>query len=221
MGKRLGILGGTFDPVHLGHLQAARDTAAACDLDEVLLVLSARPPHKPQAEPAPIADRLQMLELATAGDPLFEVSDIEARRSGPSYMMDTLSALAEQHSDTRLALIMGYDAYTDIDTWYRAGDLLELADVIVTSRPDHARRAPTTPLKPPIAARNACCYDPDIGRYIHSSGHSLRYHQLTTGLSISASAVRAQRAAKQDITDLVGSRVADYIEKRQLYVTTL
>jgi nicotinate-nucleotide adenylyltransferase len=217
MTERLGILGGTFDPVHLGHLQAARDTAAACALDRVLLVLSARPPHKPQAAPASVNDRLAMLELAAADDPLFVVSDIEARRDGPSYMVDTLAELARESPQTTLALIMGYDAYRDIDTWHRAGDLLELADLIVTSRPEVPL---TEAVEPPIAARKACCYDPGIGCHVHSSGHSLRFHQLSTGLSVSASAVRAFRQRGDDIRPLVGAPVAAYIERLGLYLPT-
>jgi nicotinate-nucleotide adenylyltransferase len=219
MPGRLGILGGTFDPVHLGHLASARDTAAACGLDRVLLVLSARPPHKPAAAPAPIPHRLAMPSLATKGDPLLEASDIEAQRPGPSYTVDTLNDLATAHPNEDLSLIVGLDAYHDIDTWHRAGDLLTLADIIVTSRPDSDASLGHSVL-PPIAARNACCYDSAIGCYVHSSGHSLRYHQLTRALAVSASAVRDLRARRMDISGLVGAEVADYIEREKLYLAT-
>lgn len=219
MPGRLGILGGTFDPVHLGHLASARDTAAACGLDRVLLVLSARPPHKPAAEPAPIHHRLAMLALASKGDPVLEVSDIEARRPGPSYMVDTLGDLATAYPGEDLSLIVGLDAYSDIDTWHRAGDLLTLANLIVTSRPD-SDAALGQIVRPPIAARNACCYDSAISCYVHSSGHSLRYHQLTRALAVSASAVRDLRSKRMDISGLVGAEVADYIERERLYLPT-
>jgi len=215
MTERIGILGGTFDPVHLGHLASAREIAATMRLDRVLLVLSARPPHKPDAEPAPVAHRLAMLSLAAADDPLLEVSDIEARRAGPSFMVDTLAALEKQHPRSSLALIVGLDAYREIDTWHRAGDLLVHADIIVTSRPGTEGAADA---RPPIAARNACCYDPDIGCYVHSSGHSLRFHELATGISVSASMVRALRASGSDVSALVGPSVAAYIEREGLYL---
>lgn len=217
MTARLGILGGTFDPVHLGHIASARDTAAAFDLERILLVLSARPPHKTDTEPASVRDRLAMLHLAAAGDPLFEVSDIEARRDGPSYTIDTLTQLAHRRPGASLSLIVGLDAYLEIDTWHRAGELLTLADIIVTSRPGSGAY---TNIEPPIAARNACCYDPRIGCYTHSSGHSLRFHELTTGLSVSASGVRQMRADTMDIRPMVGDAVADYIERENLYVPT-
>jgi len=219
MPGRLGILGGTFDPVHLGHVASARDTAAAYALDRVLLVLSARPPHKPEAEPAAIEHRLAMLELACKGDALLEVSDVEVRRPGPSYMFDTLGDLAKAHPGEHLSLIIGIDAYVDIDSWHRAGELITRADLIVTSRSD-SDIALEQAFRPPIAARKACCYDPNIGCYIHSSGHSLRYHQLTSCPAVSASAVRDLRNKRLDISGLVGKEVADYIERERLYIAT-
>lgn len=215
MPTRIGILGGTLDPIHLGHVASARETAAAFSLDKILLLLSARPPHKPDSEPAPVHHRLAMLKLAANGDPLLEASDIEAQRPGPSYMVDTLAALAHEQPGSDFALILGIDAYREIDTWHRSGDLLALADLIVTSRPDADTHEH---LNPPIAARNACCYDPIIGCYTHSSGHSLRYHALTTGLAVSASTVRRLVAEGSDTSELVGDQVAEYIKQEHLYL---
>ncbi|MEE8311092.1 MAG: nicotinate (nicotinamide) nucleotide adenylyltransferase [Candidatus Binatia bacterium] len=222
---RLGILGGTFDPVHLGHLASAHDTAVAFELSRVLLVLSARPPHKRGTRPASIEDRLQMLRLAAAEDPLFAISDIEVRRSGPSYMSDTLVELSHERPGDELFLILGADAYDLIDTWHRPERLLERANLIVTSRPGEPTRS--SPLLPPVAARVACCYDPRIGCYVHQSGHVLRAHQID-GLDISASQVRefiarrshAETAARvEELARFTGRDVAEYITRKSLYET--
>jgi len=222
---RLGILGGTFDPVHLGHLASALDTAAAFDLGRVLLVLSARPPHKRGANPASIEDRLAMLRLAVADQPLFEISEIEVHRSGPSYTSDTLIQLSHERPDDALFLILGADAYELIDTWHHPGSLLETANLIVTSRPGEP--ASDSPVLPPVAARSACCYDPRIGCYVHQSGHVLHTHQID-GLDISASRVREliahdpgmePSARVDELARLTGRDVAEYIATHGLYET--
>ncbi len=223
--SRIGILGGTFDPVHLGHLASGRHTAAAFDLDRVLLVLSARPPHKPERRPATDNDRLAMLELAAGNDSLFEVSDLEVRRSGPSYMIDTLHELRTKEPNAELFLILGVDAYSIIDTWHRSGELLAQASIIVTTRPGEpgGQGAP----RPPVAARESCCYHPPIDGYTHSSGHTLRAHTID-GLEISASRVRADAARSERqglstdarieaLTPLTGRAVAAYIVEHNLY----
>ena len=131
--------------------------------------------------------------------------------SVPGVTLDILSGRATT------ARTYNVDAYADIDTWHRSGDVLELADLIVTSRPE----VPLTgAIEPPIAARKACCYDPTIGCHVHSSGHSLRFHQLTTGLPVSASMVRACRRRGEDVRHLVGAPVAAYIERLRLYLET-
>jgi nicotinate-nucleotide adenylyltransferase len=121
---RIGILGGTFDPVHRGHLASALDTANAFALGRVLLVLSARPPHKDESAHASIEDRLAMLRLAVAGEPLLEASDMEARRPGASYTVDTLREVGRTHPGSDLFLIVGIDAWREVDTWHRPEDLL-------------------------------------------------------------------------------------------------
>jgi nicotinate-nucleotide adenylyltransferase len=220
---RLGILGGTFDPVHLGHLTSAHHTAAAFELGRVLLVLSARPPHKRDAQPASIKHRLEMLRLAAADDPLFTISEIEVRRSGPSYMSDTLAELSRECPGDELFLILGADAYDLIDTWHRPASLLATANLIVTSRPGEPARS--SPLLPPVAARVACCYDPRISCYVHQSGHVLRAHQID-GLDISASQVRefiacraqTETAARvEKLARFTGRDVAQYIIRNRLY----
>ncbi len=217
MTQRIGILGGTFDPVHRGHVASAVEIANAFSLDRVLLVLSARPPHKPEAHPAPVEHRLAMLALAAQTDPRIEASDIEVRRPGPSYTVDTLSTLARCHPEAELYLIVGIDAYRDIDTWSRPESLLQLANIVVTSRPGSAREARP---QPPVAARSACCYDPAIDAYVHESGHRLVFHSIN-GVEVSATEIRDRIRRGLPVDDLTGPAVARYIAEHGLYGTSI
>ena len=132
------MLGGTFDPVHLGHLASARAVAAAFSLENVLLVLSARPPHRQGRATASIDERMTMLALATAANPLLVASDIEVQREGPSYTYDTLEALRASEPCIDLYLVIGMDAFAEVSSWHRSTEILETSNVIVTSRPGYA-----------------------------------------------------------------------------------
>ncbi len=129
------LFGGTFDPVHFGHLIAARAVAEQRGFDRITLIPTARPPHKTNAN-ASGEHRLAMLEGATRGDELFEISQIELYRAGPSFTFDTLRALRDEHGpDTRLYWIIGADMLAGLDTWSRAEEVLEMAEIIVAARP--------------------------------------------------------------------------------------
>lgn len=229
---RIGVLGGTFDPVHLGHLASAREVAAAFSLDCVLLVLSARPPHKHGVAAAPVDLRWRMLQLAVedvehgrtvlpespapgaAAQVHLVPCDIELRRSGPSWTVDTLRELAAGHPGAELFLVLGIDAYDEIDTWSRPGELLALASIVVTTRP--GRAFPHDAPLPPVAAREDARYDPAIGAWIHSSGHSVRGLRIR-GLDISATDIRRRVAEGLAVNDLTGPSVARFIHEHRLY----
>ena len=131
---RLGILGGTFDPIHVGHLAAARAAIDCGHLDRVLFIPSAVPPHRAAAT-APAADRLAMTRLAVQGEPLFEVSDIEFARGGVSYTADTLSELHRVRRGDELFLILGWDAARLFKTWHEPERVGSLAAVLIVGRP--------------------------------------------------------------------------------------
>jgi nicotinate-nucleotide adenylyltransferase len=211
---RLGVLGGTFDPVHLGHLASAREVAAAFELERVLMVVSARPPHKGGAGAAPARDRLEMLRLAIGNDTLLEPCDIELRREGPSYTVDTLREIAAANPDGDLFLIVGIDAWREIDTWRHPEALAEFASVIVTSRPG-CDEAPAAPL-PPVAARELARYDPRIGLHVHNSGHAYHGHRLR-GFDASATDIRRRVRDGLPFEHLTGPAVARYIREHGLY----
>ena len=133
---KLGIVGGTFDPVHLGHVAMAEAAARCADLDRVLLVPAAVPPHRGAAA-APAEERLAMCRIAVAGHPRLEVSDLELRRSGPSYTVDTLRLLARKRPADELHLVLGWDAAREIRSWHRPDEVLRLARLVVVSRPGY------------------------------------------------------------------------------------
>ena len=131
---RVGVVGGTFDPIHVGHIAMAEGAADCAALERVLLVPAAEPPHRPPAS-APAADRLAMTRLAAAGHPRLQASDIEVRRAGPSYTVDTLRELAREHPGDELYLVLGWDAAREIAAWREPGEIMRLARLVVVPRP--------------------------------------------------------------------------------------
>jgi nicotinate-nucleotide adenylyltransferase len=131
---RLGIFGGSFDPVHVGHLVVAETCREQAALDRVLFVPVSLQPHKQETPPAPAADRLEMLRLATGGHDAFAVSSLEIDRGGVSYTADTLAAVAAAHPDDDLRLILGPDALAALPTWRTPRRILETAAVLAVER---------------------------------------------------------------------------------------
>jgi nicotinate-nucleotide adenylyltransferase len=140
---RIGVFGGTFDPIHRGHLaiaQAARDQAG---LDKVLFVIAAHPPHKRDAGITPVELRVAMTEAAIAGEKGFEVCRIEVDRSGPSYTSETLQRLRRQHPEAELFFIVGYDSALDLPKWRNPEEILRHATLLVAPRPDNSLALPS------------------------------------------------------------------------------
>jgi nicotinate-nucleotide adenylyltransferase len=134
--QRIGIYGGTFDPIHIGHLAIAEEARYALDLAEVIFVPASRQPLKGEAQGASAAQRLAMVRLACAGNPRFRASDIELRRPPPSYTIDTLMALrAEADPAATLVFILGADAARDLPRWYRAAEIIRLVRLAIVGRP--------------------------------------------------------------------------------------
>ena len=131
-------MGGTFDPIHYGHLAAAEEARAVAGLNEVVFLVAGIPPHKPDEPAAPSEDRLAMVERAIASNPSFVASRIELDRAGPSFTADSLEALAaDLGPETDLYLIMGMDSLAEIATWHRPDRLIELARLVVVRRPGY------------------------------------------------------------------------------------
>ena len=211
----IGIFGGTFNPIHLGHLRAVEEVRDAQALDEVRLVPAALPPHKDPAGLVGAAHRLRMVELAIAGVPAFRVSTLELDRSGPSYSVDTLRAVrAEVGAAARLVFILGFDAFRDFHTWKEHAAIFGLCDVVVVTRPPAP--AVLTSEEIPLAARESFWYDSSSGIFHHQSGHVLTLQRITA-LDISAASIRATLAAGRSIRFLVPSSVEAYIAEHRLY----
>jgi nicotinate-nucleotide adenylyltransferase len=133
---RIGIFGGTFDPVHYGHLIVAEQAREQAGLDQVWFVPSARPPHKPDQTITPFDRRAEMLSLALAGqEDKFRVETMERDRPGPSYTVDTLDALNEQHPNTDWFLLLGADSVKDLPTWHEPLRIIDRATILVARRP--------------------------------------------------------------------------------------
>ena len=131
---RLGLYGGTFDPIHLGHLILAEQCREACGLDRVWLIATGSPPHKMGGR-TPVSHRLEMVRIAIAGHPAFEASEIEARGPGPHYSVETLRAIRRDRPDDELFFLIGADSLADLPTWREPDRIAQLATIVVVNRP--------------------------------------------------------------------------------------
>ena len=212
---RIGIFGGTFDPIHLGHLRAAEEAREQLALDAVWFVPNADPPHKTHRRITAATHRVAMVRRAIAGQPAFRVSTIELERPGRSYTVDTLRALQGRLPDaTRLVLLVGLDAFREIDTWKEYRALFTLADLAVWSRPPFRVHAPRALL--PVAARPLFCYGPDRTTLVHHSGFQIQFLTVTA-LDISASDIRQRIRRGRSIRFLVPPAVERYLTREGLY----
>jgi len=195
--RKLGVMGGTFDPVHVGHLAVAEEAREVLGLERILFVPAGQPPHKPAREVSAIEHRVAMVELAIADNPAFELSRIEVDRAGPSYTVDTVEALAEKGA--RLTVILSAETFAELPTWHEPERLFEAARVAVAPRwgypaPDPDWLAATFP------------------------GREDRVSYLEgPRLGVSSTALRARVAAGRSIRYLVPQPVAAYVAAHNLY----
>ena len=195
--SKIGLLGGTFDPFHFGHLAAADAATGCAELDRVIFIPAAQPPHRPPAV-ASAEQRLEMCRLGIEGEPRFEVSDIELKREGPSYTVDTLARLQEQHPDDELFLILGWDAAKLFSTWHEPEKVRELATIVVVARPGGA-----APREEDLKAVGL-----DKAKVVIC---------LTTTPDVSASEIRTAVAEGEPIAGKVSRAVERYIGEHRLY----
>jgi nicotinate-nucleotide adenylyltransferase len=209
----VGVMGGTFDPVHFGHLRLAQEAAEILGLERVRWVPAGQPWHRTQPK-ASAAHRLEMVRLAIGKNPLFELDDAEIRQTAPGYTVETLARLREMFgADRPLVLLLGTDAFRGLTSWERWRDLFELAHIFVAQRPGHS----LTPgaMRAALAAEwRKRAGTPDALRE-RSTGSIVTYG--TTALDISASAIRAHFAQARSPRYLLPSAVLDYIEAHGLY----
>ncbi|MEH6565038.1 MAG: nicotinate-nucleotide adenylyltransferase [Halopseudomonas sp.] len=211
MRQRIGLLGGTFDPVHFGHLRSAVEVLERLQLDELRLVPSARPPHR-EVPGASADQRLAMVELAVTPGCGLQVDDRELRRDRLSYTVDTLESLrAELGVEAALFMVLGWDAFCGLPSWHRWQELLQLAHIVVLQRPDYNPDMPEV-LKDLLAARSV---DSPERLAQSSNGHIICLSQ--TPLAISATHIRGLVASGASPRFLLPDAVLDYIETQGLY----
>ena len=211
---RVGLFGGSFNPIHLGHLRGAEEVREAMALDLIYFIPASSPPHKPQGDLAPAEHRLKMVQLATKGNRHFLVSESEVRRAGRSYTVDTVRQFrANLRGAASIFLMMGGDAFGEMETWKDADEITRLASIIVHTRSPAGEAAASTSA---LAAIKRFGYIKDSGHYVHPSGQTLSF-VTTTFLPISASAIREKLQNKKSVRYLLSTDVLDYIERHGLY----
>lgn len=203
----IGIYGGTFNPVHYGHLRTALEVGEIFDLQALRMIPCRLPAHRQQPEVA-AEQRWQMLQLAIADTPRLQADRRELDRDGPSYMVDTLQSLREENPGEGLILFIGNDAFAGLEGWHRWQRLFDYAHVVVMTRPGH--RLPT--LSPWLAARLT-----DTAGQLHRQNAGLLYFQAVTALEISATAIRDLIAAGRDPKFLLPDSVISFIRQHTLY----
>ncbi|PLX81528.1 MAG: nicotinate (nicotinamide) nucleotide adenylyltransferase [Desulfuromonas sp.] len=211
---KLGILGGTFNPIHVAHLAIAEEAKATCSLDRVLFLPAADPPHKPVADEVPFSVRMAMVEVALTGHPSFAASDLENRRRGKSYSVQTLRLLHQEYPEAELFFIIGLDSFRDLASWRDYRQLFALAHLVVVSRPDISKGNPRDLL--PVAMRQQFCYDSTSRKLLHDSGKTVIFCE-ETDLDISSTRIRRLVAAGQSVDHLVPPGVARFIATQHLY----
>ena len=214
MHRAIGILGGTFDPVHLGHLRLAQEVADTLALSEVRFMPGGTPPHRAAPQTGAV-ERVAMVKLAIADNPLFTLDERETRRSGPSYSFDTLTELRAEMGPTRpLVLIMGADAFLGFNGWHRWRDILGLAHVAVAHRPG----AVLAEIKDELLAREfAQRRVTDTQAVQHAPAGSIVVVPITA-LDISATAIRAMIRAGRSVRYLVPAAAIAQIEHNYLFL---
>lgn len=195
MQVKIGLFGGSFDPPHLGHLALARQARDQLALDELRWVPAGDPWQKADRWLAPAAQRIAMVEALIAGEPRMRVDDVETRRAGPSYTIDTVRALRAERPDATLVLVIGQDQYARLPTWHRWRELVDAVTLAVAAR-GGAQVQPPDELAP-LAHRVEVLAMPPV--------------------AVSSTDVRAAAAAGADLRALVGDAVGRYIDRHALY----
>ena len=191
--QKLGVLGGTFDPIHMGHLVLAEQVREKFQLEQVIFIPSASPPHKTEQKLSLAEDRLKMTQLAVDGNPYFSVSDIELKRDGLSYTVETLRELKELYKNSEIYFLTGSDVLDEITTWKNPEEVYKLAKIVIGIRPGFDKFNPEDHF-----AKKSIIVD-------------------ITGMDISSTQIREKVRKGESIKYLVPSKVEEYIKKKNLY----
>ncbi len=211
---RIGILGGTFDPIHIGHLRIAEEICDEMELEKVFLIPGAIPPHKDKSSIAPFDNRLAMAQMAVEESSHLSVLDLEGRRKGFSYSIETLKEIHQLFGpDLEVYFIIGIDAFMEIQTWKDYKQLFDFSNFIVLKRPGF----PFEELEQYIVSLNISFKKgKDENSYISLSGHIITYKEIPL-IDISSTNIRELVSAGKSISFLVPEKVRSYILKMRLY----
>ncbi len=211
----IAVLGGTFDPIHYGHLRVAEEVREGLGLDRIIFMPASLPPHKPDESRTQPNLRLEMVRLAAGDNPGFEASSLEIERGGKSYTIDTVKELKKgREKGLEISLIVGTDSFNEITSWKDYRELLDLANFIVVSRPNYPVEKPAEAL--PVELARKFRYDPATDSYLNSCGKSVTYPG-TTLYDISSSDIRRRVREGSSIRYLLPPSVIEFIMKHGLY----
>ncbi len=211
--KLIGILGGTFNPIHYGHLRMAQELADVLDFDEVRFIPAATPPHKPTPEVSP-GQRAAMVELAISNNPLFKLDTRELERTGASYTIDTLISLREELGENvALCLILGSDAFVKLNTWHRWQELINNCHIILVQRPNLAVQ-PKLPEELTTLLHDH--YTENISDLSEKSAGYIHMQKITP-LDISSTKIRDDLKIGRSQRYLVPYNIIEYISTHKLY----
>lgn len=206
----IGLIGGTFDPIHIGHLRPAFEIAELLSLEEIRFIPSATPPHRWQPE-ASAKQRLEMVKLATESESIFSVDDREYRREGASYTVDTLISIRKELGNNEpICMIIGYDAFKTFTQWHNWLEILTLCHLVVSSRPGYQPEA----LEEWVNNRQT-----DQATDLHKNNAGLIYFASVTQLDISATYIRNQISSGYSSRYLTTDNVYNFIKRNKLYET--
>ncbi len=237
---KVGLLGGTFNPIHLGHLRAAEEVREILTLEKIYFIPASIPPHKDPSEVASSPHRLKMLKIATQGNPFFEISDFELRHDGPSYTIDTLRFFSTEFPEFDLYFILGTDLFSEMDTWKEHKKLFSISNFVLITRPGFS----LTGADPPHTVRlnassetGGICPQDDLlsaipvelrddfryykkeekaTLYMHKSSNTLALVEIE-GVKISSTQIRDLLKNRKSIKYLIPDKVESYILKNKLY----
>ncbi len=216
-GKKIGIVGGTFNPIHLGHLRSAEENRETYDLFRVIFIPSATPPNKDSGNIIDAKHRYKMVKRAVSSNCNFMASDIELQRGGKSYTIDTLKYFKEMvGNEGEIYFIIGLDAFLEIETWMNFRELFEYSHFVVTDRPNPESKNPRFVMPKGLIDAFHKQTDGERDSWIHTSKNRL-YFQDISALEISSTVIRELIKDGKSINYLVPKSVNKYIKRRGLY----
>ena len=215
--KKIGLFGGTFNPIHFGHLRSAEEIYESFQLDQIIFIPSAHPPHKKIEGILPATIRAAMVQLAIAGNGHFALSEVEVNREGKSYSVETIGHFRRQFGlQTNLYFILGLDAFLEVNTWKQYADLFELCHFIIMTRPGFEKKFSSEHL--PVDLAGYFCYDEQKAGYIHRSGYGV-FPKEITALDISSTKIRQNFRKGFSVKYLLSPAVEEFISRNKLYQT--